>query len=163
MVRKEDPNLQDLRVISQGQDGKQQFSIIDLISADQHFVASTVATEEAGDGVANGTSLCTLTVAAYNRFLCTHLFASTDLAATLYVAEGALGSTTEIYVIDLQDGGAQILHTEKTPIFVYDNSGSASSATLRIYVPQTAKGDATNNDINHHFDAYFNGIQYKIA
>lgn len=113
--------------------------------------------EVSGDGVANGTTIVTLSVAAYTKFACMSLMASTDVAAVLNIASGTLATHVDIYHIDLFSSLAQVIITENTPIFVYNNS-TAAAVTLLIIAPQTAKGAATNNDVNHQFHAYMGGI-----
>lgn len=145
---------------AKGADGKLKDAASDLISKHFYWKQATPATETAGDGAANGTSLCTISITAYKRFICTHLMASTDVGAVIRVGTGALGSMTDIYPIDLMDGGGIVIITEDSVIFHYDNSAGASAVTLRMYVPQTAKGAATNNDAFHHFDAFMGGYEY---
>lgn len=145
---------------AKGADGKLKDAANDLISKHFYWKDSTPATETAGDGAANGTSLCTISISAYKRFICTHLMVSTDVGAVIRVGTGTIGSMTDIYPIDLMDGGGIVIITEDSPIFDYDNSASASATTLRMYVPQTAKGVPTNNDTNHHFDAFMGGYEY---
>lgn len=113
--------------------------------------------EKAGDGVANGTILVSLSIAAYTKFACMSLMASTDIAAVLNVAYGTLATHTDIYHIDIFSALAQVMVTENTPIFVYHNN-TAAAVTLLIIAPQTAKNSALNNDANHHFHAYMGGI-----
>lgn len=113
--------------------------------------------EKAGDGVANGTILVELSIAAYTKFACMSLMCSTDVAAVLNVAYGTLATHTDIYHIDLFSALAQVIITESTPIFVYHNNTDAA-VTLLIIAPETAKNSALNNDANHHFHAYMGGI-----
>lgn len=113
--------------------------------------------EVAGDGAANGTIIVSLSIAANTKFVCMSLMCSTDVAAILNIAYGVIGAHTDIYHVDLFSALAQVIVTESTPIFVYNNNTDAA-VTLLIIAPLTAKGAGTNNDVNHHFHAYMGGI-----
>jgi hypothetical protein len=113
--------------------------------------------EVSGDGVANGTIIVSLSIPAETQFACMSLMASSDLPAVLNIASGTIGTHTDIYHIDLYSAQGQVLITEDTPIFVYNNT-TAAAVTLLMIAPQTAKGVATNNDVNHQFHGYIGGI-----
>lgn len=146
--------------MARGSTGKITDAIEGLISAHRYYVESTPGTEVVGDADADGTSICTLSITAEKRFICTHLQASTNVGALLRIGTGDLGSVTDIYQIDLQNVGSFVAISPDMPIFEYDNSASSTAVTLRIYAPKTAYGATTNNDASHYFYGFIGGIEY---
>lgn len=159
-------------VYTRGADGKYELAVSDIIGATGFWIesdieAGTEGAEVVGDADAFGTAICTLSISAGKYFICTNLMGSTNVGAMVYIAQGSIvtgvsGITAgeELYIIDLQNVGSNIIITETMPIFVYDNTASAAAVTLTMYAPETAKGVATNNDANHYFDGYIGGLEY---
>jgi len=137
--------------------GKEAFALDDPLMKSYYWTQSK-ATETVGDAAANGTSLLTITVTAAKVFHCMSLMLSTNIGAMGRIGTGALGAMTDYYIIDVQNAGSTVIVTEDTPIFTIDNSTGTSDLTLRLYIPQTAKGVATNNAATKYFDAYVGGI-----
>lgn len=143
-----------------GVDGKIQDAVSGIIGAHAKWTQSTPGTEVVGTGGATGTSICTLSITAYKRFICTHLMASTNVGAVIRLGTGSLASMTDVYVIDVMNTGGFVAIAETMPIFAYDNSASASAVNLIMYAPKTAKNVATNNDSSHYFDGFIGGLEY---
>ena len=143
---------------TRGSDGKYKMAAKDIIGMTKYWTQSTPGVEVAGDGAANGTSICTLSITAEKYFICTHLMASTNIGAIILLGTGSLASMTKVYIIDLMNSGGFVAISEKVPIFTYDNTSSSSAVTLIMYAPKTAKNVATNNDTNHYFDGFIGGL-----
>lgn len=156
-----DVRLLNFKPLSRGYDGKIADVGSTLIDNHKGWTQCTVGTETAGDAAANGTSITTLSIAGSSYFVCTHLAASTDVAAVLKVGTGTLASMTDVYFVDLYNSLSFVAVAEAMPLFHYDNTSSSSAVNLIMYAPQTAMGVATNNDANHHFYGFMGGITYK--
>ena len=114
-----------------------------------------------GDANANGTVIATLTIPAYNYFLCTEFLGTCNLAGVLWAGVGALATPpTDYDWIDLPNRGLHGKQAEvSSPLFVVDNSAGATALTLNVYAPQIAvEALATNNDLNHYYYAKIGGL-----
>lgn len=138
--------------------GKEEDAVDDIVSKGARWTEGDEQ-EVVGDGNANGTEVCNLTIAAGKVFMCMSIMGSTNISAILILGTGTLGSTTDYYCIDLQNVGGVVIVTEETPIFIVDNSAGTSALTLRMYAPQTAMGVTTNNDANHYFNGSMGGVE----
>ncbi|KKN90794.1 hypothetical protein LCGC14_0223770 [marine sediment metagenome] len=152
-------NLTQVIQMAEDADGKIKFGGQFPMDISARVAAWTEAEglEVVGDGVANGTTVVSLSIATLTKFACMSISGSTNISAVIAIASGTLASHTDIYHIDLQNAGGFVAVTENTPIFVYNNS-TAAAVTLLMLVPQTAMGAATNNDANHYFNGYMGGI-----
>lgn len=155
-MTKKQRNLWPTIQMTENANGKIVYAPVSAYGKAAHWTEAE-GDEVAGDAAATGTTIVSLSIPATTRFACMSLMASTDVAAVLNIAYGTLAAHTDIYHIDLFSALAQVVVTEDTPIFVYNNS-TAAVVTLLMIAPQTAKGAATNNDANHHFHGYMGGV-----
>lgn len=131
-------------------------SIIDIAQ----LYTDEVAREVVGTDDADGTSILTISIADEAVFICTQLKGSTNVSALIAIGTGDLGDPpTDVTFIDLQNIGEVWAQAEvNSPLFVINNIGGDADVTLRMWVPHTAFGVATNDDANHYFNGYIGGI-----
>lgn len=134
-------------------------AIMDVIGGASVFDQSA-AEEIVGDANANGTSILTLSVGIGKVFICTIALASCNEGALVKIGTGALGAITDYYWIDCSNKGNNGAIAEgTTPLFVVDNSAGVAAIDVRMHVPQTAYGVATNNAVTKYFNGFLGGFE----
>lgn len=150
---------------SRDKDGKEIYSITDILSASRYY-QSDECENTVGDDNANGTLLLSITLADEEVFVCTDALGSSNLSAMLKVvvsdANAVGGTETDFYFIDCQNIGINGESKEaENPIFVHKNTSGAAEYIL-LYAPQIGWGaaDDDNNDALHRFYAKLGGYIY---
>lgn len=126
----------------------------------ENFVGTTTTADVQGDGAANGTIICSYTLAAASYFIITRLMAASNASCTIYLATGALGALTEIAPFYLPGPGSEQHYMEQkyAPVAVIDNSASSSTLAVILVAPLTGMGSGLNNDTNHYFHGLIRGL-----
>lgn len=162
-MRKEQ-RLINFRKMSRDANGKIKDAVDDLVGvliywAQSEFVAP-VTIEVQGDGVATGTELCVLSIPAGKTFVCCIAKCSSNIAAMVNIGHGTLvpAAMVDLDFIDIQNVGmGGVISDGFSPSFVWKNT-TAAAVEIVMYAPQSAKGVATNNDINHWFHGFIGGL-----
>jgi len=133
-------------------------AVDDLAGVLAYWAQSTVGVEVVGDGVATGTSICTLSIPAGKTFVCCIAKCSSNVAAMVLIGHGTLAAMTNLDFIDVQNVGmGGCISDGQSPSFTWKNT-TAAAVNIIIYAPQTAMGVATNNDANHYFYGFIGGL-----
>jgi len=121
-----------------------------------------------GDANANGTEILEIEIPAGYVFACSILQYSCNEGRQIGVCTVAdaqvlaHGSQIERYVFGDNVVGFHAIKSDGQPIFVVDNSGSATAIDMLVYIPKTVFNVA-NNPVTAYFQVYIGGIMYKGA
>lgn len=120
-----------------------------------------------GASEANGTLLCTITVAAGKMMAVTVATLTSNNAVEAWIAESSAatidGTQTDHMPLKITSAsGGQVGLTEDKPLVVVDNRAGSAALYVHMYLPPTIEGGAANNNNNatHYVGAYMGGYYF---
>lgn len=122
-------------------------------------IATAKATNIVGDDAATGQILATYSLAAYKKLAIYVINLNANKHTLFRIGTGTLAAMTDYLELRVAAAG-DIMRESATPLTVIDNSAGASAINVRLYLPRSIDGAATNNDTSHYAAGFFSGVVY---
>lgn len=110
-----------------------------------------------GTNNANGTGIASYSLAAGKKLAILNVNFNCNAAVVIRIGTGALGAMTDYGEWRLAAAGDINRSSESHPLLVIDNSAGAVALTVRVYLPHSADGAATNDAVAKYTGAVVTG------
>lgn len=110
-----------------------------------------------GTNNANGTGIASYSLAAGKKLAIMNINLNCNAAIVIRIGTGALGAMTDYAEYRIAAAGDINRSSENHPLVVIDNSAGAVALTVRVYMPHTIDGAATNDAVAKYAGALVTG------
>lgn len=110
-----------------------------------------------GTNNANGTEICNYSLAAGKKLAIMNINLNCNAAVVIRIGTGALATIMSAGEFRVAAAGDINRSSESHPLLVIDNSAGVAALVVRVYMPHTIDGAATNDAVTKYAGAIVTG------